>query len=573
MVSYETAKQAERNLVNKIPKVRSSRERVLFQFCLAITSGILLGLSFPPSPFYSLAYVAFIPWMYLFAFFDSYSQILKYSYLFLLVFHLFTVYWTGGFTVGKDLWMMTAGAAVIVLHPIFFLPFILSSFFVRKKLGLVYGSISFALFWTSFEYLHSLGEYSFPWLTLGNSQAYDINRIQILEYSSIYGLSLLILTFNILAFLLFWNTAKGNWKLRSFSAFSTIVVLLVLYFGPVFYGSKMRDKEMIHSERNLRVGIIQPNFDPWDKWGEGSGAKLDSYMAQFNSFIDETKKLAQYKPDLILWPETAIPFHILLPRYAVPLSILQSLIDSIQLPVFTGLPTIEYFDSLNAPATSQKIGGTNFYAESYNSAIFLQPHHILGPVHKKTVLVPFAERIPYAGTFRFLIEPLKWNVGISSWGKGEDTIVYSFLLKKGIESKFSGMICYESAYPNYVREFVNRGAEFLVVLTNDSWWGNTSGAYQHASFASLRAVETRRWVVQCANGGISMIVDPTGTAHWATSLYSKAQFIGTIGLRSETTFYVNHGDIVAQICIAGSAMMLLGAIMRRKNKGNLNGLD
>ena len=153
------------------------------------------------------------------------------------------------------------------------------------------------------------------------------------------------------------------------------------------------------------------------------------------------------------------------------------------------------------------------FAESYNSTVLIQSGRTLGPIHKKTILVPFAERIPYAETFRFLIEPLKWNVGISSWGKGEDTIVYSLPLHDGRKIKFSGMICYESAYPNYVREFVKRGAEFLVILTNDSWWGNTSGAYQHASFASLRAVETRRWIVQCANGGISMIVDPAGTTH------------------------------------------------------------
>jgi apolipoprotein N-acyltransferase len=162
---------------------------------------------------------------------------------------------------------------------------------------------------------------------------------------------------------------------------------------------------------------------------------------------------------------------------------------------------------------------------------------------------------------------LKWNVGISSWGKGEDTTIYSLILRNGKETKFSGMICYESVYPNYVREFVKRGAEFLVIITNDSWWGNTSGAYQHASFASLRAIETRRWVVQCANGGISMIVDPSGTPHYVTSLYSKAMFVGDIGLRSDETFYVKQGDLVAHICLAVSLMILVAAIMRSRNSG------
>jgi apolipoprotein N-acyltransferase len=490
------------------------------------------------------------------------------------MFHILTVYWTGGYTVGKDIWMMAAGTAVIFVHPMLFLPCVLASFFVKKRLGLISGLIAFALFWTSFEYLHSLGEYSFPWLTIGNSQAYDLNRIQIIEYSSIYGLTLLIFAFNILAFLVLWKMANSNWKLRSLSVSSALILLVVLYFGPVLYGKWIIKKESSESGKTVCIGIIQPNFDPWDKWGGGSREKWDSYFYQFNTYIEETKKLAPYKPDIILWPETAIPFHILLPRYLKYLSTLQLLVDTLQFPIFTGLPTIEYFDSSNAPATAQRISGTDIFAESYNSAIFIQPKCKPGPIHKKTILVPFAERIPYAETFRFLIEPLKWNVGISSWGKGDDTLTYTLTLSNEDLSKFSGMICYESVYPNYVREFVRRGAEFLVIITNDSWWGNTSGAYQHASFASLRAVETRRWVVQCANGGISMIVDPTGTTHSTTSLYSKTRFAGDIFLRSEKTFYVKYGDLIAQICLAVSVMILIAAVIQKKKEKRIsNELD
>ena len=192
-----------------------AQERWWQRASLAAASGILLGFSFPPSPFYSLAYVAFIPMFFLFARLKSFYQIVKYSYVFLLVFHIITVYWTGGFVVGKDMWMMAAGAAVIVIHPMLFLPISLLAFAVKKKLGLVQGLIAFGLFWTSFEYLHSLGEYSFPWLTLGNSQAFDLNRIQIIEYSSVYGLTLLIFAFNIIAFLIILNQTNGKWKLQS----------------------------------------------------------------------------------------------------------------------------------------------------------------------------------------------------------------------------------------------------------------------------------------------------------------------------------------------------------------------
>ena len=544
-------------------ELHQTQDRWLLPVSLAAASGIILGFSFPPSPFYTLAYVAFIPMFFLFARLKSYYQTAKYSYLFLFVFHLITVYWTGGFVVGKDIWMMVAGGAVIFIHPIFFLPIVLLAFLVKKKLGLVQGLIAFALFWTSFEYLHSLGEYSFPWLTLGNSQAYDLNRIQIVEYSSVYGLTLLIFTFNIIAFLILWNQASGKWKLRSRNILSLVSVLVILYFGSALYGTYVIKRESVDVKNKISVGILQPNFDPWDKWGGSFGDKFESYFRQLNYYFTETKQLSIVKPDMIIWPETAIPFHILLPRYSLYLSELLSLADTLNLPIYTGLPTAEYFDSLRAPATAERIGTSNLYVESYNSGVLIQPHHVIGQIHKKSILVPFAERIPYAETFRFLIEPLKWNVGISSWGKGEDTVVYPLRLQDGRQTKFSGMICYESVYPNYVREFVKRGAEFLVIITNDSWWGNTSGAYQHASFASLRAVETRRWVVQCANGGISMVVDPTGKRHLTTNLFTRTKFISDIALSSDMTFYVKYGDVLAQICLVASLLMLLAAIMKK----------
>lgn len=550
------------------------KESKIYQLSLAAISGVLLGFSFPPSPIYSLAYIAVIPFFFLFTKTKSYFPIAIYSYLFLFFFHLITVYWTGGFTIGKDLWMMIAGSALLVVHPIFYLPSILLSFFVKKKLGLNKGLAAFVLFWTSFEYLHSLGEYSFPWLTLGNGQAYDLNQIQIIEYISVYGITLIVLSFNTIAFVLLWNLSRGVWNMKSRTTLWAVSVLIILYFGPRVYGKLSISSERNRSIDSLRVAMIQPNYDPWEKWGEGVEGKWNSYLHQFQEFVERTKELSKDKPDIVIWPETAIPFHILLPRYSQYLGDLLKLSDTLQLPIFTGLPTAEYFNTSNAPATAERIGTSDIFVESYNSAVFIRPHQAIGSIHRKTILVPFAERIPYAETFRFLIEPLKWNVGISNWGKGSDTLVFSFILHNNHQSKFSGMICYESIYPNYVRQFVNQGAKFLIVITNDSWWGNTSGAYQHASFATLRAVETRRWVIQCANGGISLIVDPTGTVRTTTELYSQTQFVYDIGIRSDRTFYVKHGDITGQLCIMVSVIFLVAATLPRKSDGGkYNGIN
>lgn len=131
-----------------------------------------------------------------------------------------------------------------------------------------------------------------------------------------------------------------------------------------------------------------------------------------------------------------------------------------------------------------------------------------------------------------------------------------------MQVKFAGIICYESAYPDFVRMFVKRGAEFIVVVTNDSWWGRTSGAYQHASFASLRAVETRRWIVQAANGGISELVDPCGIVRSKTKLYSAADIMMRLRPATGATFYVRYGDLFAQVCCAAGLTFAAAAAVR-----------
>ncbi|HXG38041.1 MAG TPA: apolipoprotein N-acyltransferase [Bacteroidota bacterium] len=534
---------------------------------LAILTGVLLGVSFPPSPFYSAAYVALVPFLFLLERLKSYKQVLVYTYLMALVFHAITLYWIGGFTHGRDPYLMISGAAVVFLHPGFYWLVALPYVFVRRHAGIVLGLISFPLIWLAYDYSHSLSEYSFPWISLGNSQAYDLYRIQIAEYTSIYGPALIVLVFNVLAFVLLAQVASKSWRMFSRPSILVITALVLVYLVPSFYGQRiLRSREMFLGEQRIRVGLVQPNIDPWEKWGEGRASKWESYQRQLALLVAESKQLAADGADLIAWPETAIPFEILSPRYYHNWVDLKQRLDSLGVSVFTGLPTAEAFDSANAPVTAVPIRNTNVFVEYYNSATLLDATHgttSVHPVYKKVVLVPFAERVPYAETFSFLIEPLKWSVGISGWGKGEEQWVYRVRTKDGREFTFSGMICYESVYPDFVRTFVQKGAEVLLVLTNDSWWGNTSGAYQHAAFASFRAIENRRWVIQCANGGISTFVDPTGLHRESTQMYTQARIIADVVPSREETFYARHGDLFAQVCSIAALGMVMVAVVRK----------
>jgi apolipoprotein N-acyltransferase len=539
-------------------------ESTKHRFALAIASGLMLAGAFPPSPLYSLAYVALIPLLLLLETLEGTWKVLRWSYFTMLIFHAATLYWIGGFVSGKDIWLMIAGGAVVLFHPFFYLPVILAYFWIRRKLGLIPGLAFFVLAWTSYEYSHSLSEISFPWITLGNSQAYDLQRIQIAEFTSVYGISLIVLAFNVVAFVLVTKLATKSWDLRSRASMISISLLVCLYFVPWFYGeARMRQLASESVANRITVGVIQPNVDPFDKWSKPS--------EQVPVLLAYTEKLAHENCDLVVWPETAIPFFILQPQNEIYRSTFRSILDSMHVSVLTGLPSVVYYDSVNAPMTAQKSQISGRYYEEFNSTTTFVPGRANSPVYRKIVLVPFAERIPYAETFRFLIEPLKWNVGIGMWGIGQDTVVFSVPRRDGTPVQFSSMICYESVYPDFVRRFVKKGAQFLVIITNDSWWGNTSGAYQHVSYASLRAVENRRWIVRSANGGISGLIDPSGKIHNETTLYKQAEIQGMVAARDDLTFYVRHGDLFALLCVAGMFIIALIAALPQRKTGNEHG--
>ncbi len=539
------------------------RATVRFNLFLAVSSGLLLGLSFPPSPLHSLAHLGLLPLLFLLDRLDRYGSIVRYSYLSMFVFHLITLYWVGGFTHLRDGFLMASGGSLLLVHPMFYWIPLLSYAFVRNQFGETIALISFPFFWVGFEYFHAIGEFSFPWLTLGNSQAYDLRRIQIAEYISVYGLSFLLVAFNILAFVFIKKVAFKVWRFTSLRGTVLFAGLILVYAMPPALGSFAMNLENDNVEEHVQVGIVQPNIDPYEKWGEGFQSKWDSYLRQLELLYDETRKISSDSLDLVVWPETAIPFYIRLPQNAPYLDRLQKEIDAISTPVFTGLPDGSFRDSADASPTSRWVESAGKFFEGFNSAVLLLPRQEIETVYHKVVLVPFAERIPHAEKLTFLIEPLQWGVGISSWGKGDSQIIYDLPLRSGTSARFGGMICYELVFPSYVRGFVEQGAEFLVIISNDSWWGHTSGAYQLAAYSSLRAVETRRWIVRCANGGISGLIDPTGKFYNKTEFLESATIAGSIGLRREETFYVKHGDIVGKGCLTALALMLSAGFLKR----------
>jgi apolipoprotein N-acyltransferase len=531
---------------------------------LPIFSGLLLGFSFPPFHFGWLAFVGLVPLIFTIDKAENYRQVLKLSYFAFLVFNIITIYWIGGWTRESDPFLMIGGAALVLCHPFFFTVPMLVYHFVHKKVGKI-SVFLFPFLYLSFEHLHSITEVAFPWLTLGYSQSYNLADIQFASYTGLFGLSLQILLVNSFVYyaLTLWlfervPSGENHRRNRMRIAASLLVVLALIVFPEIYGDLILNSARRNECPDSMKVAIIQPNMDPYAKWNGDANQIMEIYE-------QETCKLEGHKPDLVVWPETAIPFYILLPGLSYYRNSLKAFLDTTDISLLSGVPLAHYYsDSDSAEPSSHYDEFAHKYYDAYNGAALLEPHSDAYQTYGKIILVPFGERIPYADAVPFLIKPLSWGVGISNWARGKDTTV--FTLRKGIT--FSTVICYESVFPNYVRQFVKKGADFLVIITNDGWYGKSSGPYQHAVYAVLRAVENRRAIVRAANTGISEFIDPYGRyIGKQTKLDERATLSGSIPISHQNTFYSEHGDWIAHIAeVVSSGVILFGLFLKLKRK-------
>jgi len=519
------------------------------RFLLAFVSGVLLSLSFPPLKTGFFATIGFVPLLFLIDRLENYKQLFRYSYIAFFFFNLFTLYWVGGWSKEADPFLMVGCVLLILVHPIlFFLP-MWFYMFIKKNYGGKLHLFIFPFAFTLFEYFRSTTELAFPWLTIGNTQTYFLEKIQFIEFTGIYGLSFLILTVNVI----FYLALKEIFREKNFlskSALRYFIVGVLIYIVPDVYGVYVLKSSDEDSFNEMKVGLIQPDINPWLKWEGTLAEQLELYMGM-------TKDLIHREPDveLVVYPETAITYYFLLSPYRYHFNWFKSQIDSLNVAILTGFPDARFYDDPSqAPPSSHIIKDTGQRYDAYNAMGLFLPGSDKIQKYAKMILVPFGERLPYADVFHFLIEPLQWGVGISNWAKGKDTTVFEMKRRNGEIVKFSGGVCYESIYPSLIREFVKRGAQFLVVITNDSWYGNTSGPYQHFQYSILRAVENRRSIVRCANGGISGFIDPYGRVQRKTRFHEKTQMADVIRLNDEKTFYTKYGDIIVHI--SGFAVVL-----------------
>lgn len=522
---------------------------------IAIVSGILLGLSFPPFPFPYFLFIALVPFLFVIEKFETLGEINRFTYLTMFIFTLVSLHWVGSWTTEADPFLMVAGGTLMFFEPIVFLIPTTFYFYARKVFNKIAALLLLPLFWVTYEYAYSITDFQFPWLTLGHGLAYFTSFIQIADTIGSFGLTLIIIYINIFLYLglRFYKTEKKvNIKY--------IVLGIALFLIPLFYGIT-KINNYIAPRRTVKVGLLQPDFDPTNRWDGGTLSE------QVNTYFRLADSTVANGAEIIIMSESALPVYLLNSRNKATLEKFYNYCDSNNVAILTGMPDATIFlDKSKAPEEAKPLKSSDAVYVSYNSVLLFLPGTKEVQKYGKIKLVPFGEKVPYVEKIPILGDIIKWNVGISSWNNGKDIVVFKIPFENDTIG-VAGIVCIESIYSDFNAQFVQKGAEFIAVITNDSWYGNSSGPYQHKEISVLRAVENKRSVVRAANGGISCLIDPIGRTISETEMFTQRAIVVDTPIIKELTFYTTYPLLFPMISVIGSGIIILFVIVnyfRRK---------
>jgi len=355
--------------------------------------------------------------------------------------------------------------------------------------------------WVTGEWLrgHLMG--GFPWGLLGYSQHGQLAVIQVAELGGVYAVSLVIVAVNAgIAGLL----ALG--PRRAWPGAAAAALLLAATLG---FGAHALARPASSTAAGLDVAVIQPSIEQTIKWDPARHAQIMDIYERL------TREAAATRPAIVLWPETATTIFLrgdpdLLER-------LRRLSAEVETPILVGS-----IDRREGPR-----------GQFLNSAFFLTGQGIRGK-YDKIHLVPFGEYVPLASLLGFV---KGWAEFISEFGEGDTQTVFPLP-----GAPFGTVICYEIIFPELFRGFVTRGASFMANITNDAWFGETSGPWQHLGMLPLRAVEHRVAIARAANTGVSAFVEPTGRIGPTLPLLERGVLHRRIPLRDRATLYTRLGD-------------------------------
>ncbi|MEI6047755.1 MAG: apolipoprotein N-acyltransferase [Bacteroidota bacterium] len=513
---------------------------------LSVTGGILSGLAWTGWCSGLILLIAFVPFFvienYLFENPKKFSP------------NAFFIYILPGFVIFSIIalgWMRVAsitGAVCVIMGLSFLMAFTMwLAHIVRLRAGNIPGFLSLLTFWLSYEFISLNINIISPWINLGNGLAKDIMFIQWYEATGTSGGSLWILSSNLFLTLWLVNSLRGKSRNRLF----LMIWLSVIIIPSVISITRYYTIKQTGNSAN-EVIIIQPDTDPFT-------AKFTiPFEEQLKKVITLVATEATDKTAWIITPETTVDDPVNLDNLNNDKYIKMIKELAIKYPraaIVTGLVSYRiYPPSIDAPTRSARItDASGFYYDHFNSAFRIDTGKTI-EVYHKSKLVPGIEMQFSDGLTRFISKILPY-LGGTKWGYGIQNERKCFE-HPSLFYKIAPIICYESVFGKYVTGYVKNDAEALFIITNDGWWKGTNGYKQHLSYASLRAIETRRPVARAANTGISCIIDIKGKITKETEWWSQTVLKGEIIPEKRITPYVKYGDYLMIISLLISVLIL-----------------
>jgi len=408
--------------------------------------------------------------------------------------------------------------------------------------GRLASPLAIAVLWTALDHLRSFAFTGWPWATLGYAQHDNIALLGLASATGVYGLCFVTVLGG--AALVGLLRAVGERRRPARRDLAALLAVVVLHG----VGLALRPAERAPDARTLRVAALQGNVDQGVKWSSEWGDRI------FARYRELSRQAVAEGAQLIVWPETALPGLFELD------SLLRERVEAL----------------VRETGAAYVIGGLGIatdpargeIAQFFDSAFLIEPGGATAHRYDKSHLVPFGEYVPLRGLLGRFIGAVATGIASRDVSAGAGPAALGLRVPSGEPLRAGVPICYELLFPDLVRRFVDDGAQLLLAITNDAWYGRTGAPYQFLAMTAMRSAETGVWTLRAANTGVSAVIDARGRVRESTRIFERGLLVADVPLHASSggsTFYVRHGDVFAWACWGALALYLVLARWRRGN--------
>ena len=517
---------------------------------LSLISAMLLSISWPTYGIPFFIFFALVPLLLMEHDITHFSKIKNKSltifgltYLCFLIWNIVTTGWLYGAKNPDGSHSMMAVVFPVLFNSFFYAAIFQLFHYYKKAQGTYFGLVFFVAIWMVFEKVHLSWEFTWPWLNLGNVFSEYPKLIQWYDTLGATGGSFWILLINVYAFYTIRIYEAGR---KRKSLFTNVAVLAAFIFIPLGISLLKYNNFEEKPIGQVNVLMLQPDLDSYN----------EKYSKDSLTILSELLTLAQENAtgqvDYFIGPETSLPGYGSISERGFEQSLLlnqvKGFLTTHPKSIFaTGISSHRFYTQDEKESNTAYQNSAGSFVDSYNSAVQIIPNQKVEVYHKGK-LVPGVEMFPYINVLKPLLGNAMIDLGgtTASLGMDPERKIFTNSFNQG---KLAPIICYESIYGEFVTEYVKKGANFLAIMTNDSWWGETQGHEQLMSYAKLRAIETRREIARAANSGISAHIDARGEVVADTFYGDKTTLFAKVNLYEKVTFYTKAGDLLSRFSI------------------------